>query len=330
MSATQLSDSGPRQGSDSANDIFTEVGDVRLTPVEGNPDEAAQPAAGDPRAGAKLDKPAPIKVRGYTYHAKGLQWFRWWCKAGRHWHVNGWKADRRIRCAPPCFRAQTPCREVELDPIGEADAEILRRIENQEAPPGEVNVGKLVDTDGIYRLLLEQIRVIQRSIRARSRSDCVIAQYGRAVVLVVCWVQLRDNPDVGVDRIRDLDLFAAIDAELPKRRAAMGDLVADPHSRAHDAGPGEEAISPADMREMLLDGAAAIENLIGGKEHLGLIAWRFEAESHKLRLWRAMSRRGATPISAEHFHGALKHIVDDDMELAQAMSAVVPATSDVF
>jgi hypothetical protein len=108
----------------------------------------------------------------------------------------------------------------------------------------------------------------------------------------------------------------------------MGDLVARAEYKGYDPGPGEEAISPAGMRRLLLEGVEMIENLIRTKQNLGLIAARFEAESHKVRIWRATARRGTGPICAKKFYSALKNIIEDHMDLPEALSAVIQARSN--
>jgi hypothetical protein len=251
----------------------------------------------------------------------------WWCCHCRKWHGNGFNAEETdiVRHAPPCWHHMAD--DIRLVLRGDATSDLQARISRADPPAGTPHPGKLVDANGIYDLLLEQLRSIRQAIRAGVRSDRIIDQFGRAVLVTVHWFLLDEKGDSATDRIRDRDLFSAAETDMPKRRSVMGDLVARAEYKGYDPGPGEEAISSAGMRRLLLEGVETIENLIRTKQNLGLIAARFEAESHKVRIWRATARRGTGPICARKFHSALKRIVEDHMDLPEAVSAFGQAHS---
>ena len=101
---------------------------------------------------------ALIVIPCWLTHQRGLDWARWWCADHRHWHTHGWSERDDGRRLAPC------AGEIQLVPLGHANAHLLRLIWEGDAPPESNDPGPVVDPSNCRADLLLALRAIEKQI----------------------------------------------------------------------------------------------------------------------------------------------------------------------
>jgi len=246
----------------------------------------------------------------------------YWCHRCERWHGNNYDPDESdpiLRSAPHCSRDEA--EEFRLEVCGEADADLRARICRDAPPAGVPHPGKLLNlVDDLPTILLAHFAFVKRQIESGRPAISIAEHFDRGQAIIDEWDRLTDlNPRA----LRDLYLKSVVDKACAAKLAAIGDLIAADDSHDFDPAPGDEVITPGDMRRMLTEDAEGLCHQIAHPEFffrfLTQTAWEAGLAAAKARIWRAMSPAGSRPIRARAFWNAYSATIHDHKTFAEAV-----------